>query len=204
MIEEQYKNVKTVTRTRFAAARRLQLHDKIAQWTVAMLSVLLILTSLVQALNATNTAISPAALNVIQVSLAVFVLVFSLLIAKDELALKADRMHRCGLQLNQLLRRMEPYREAPNSHPKYDEFAEGYHQILSESDNHKTLDYIAYKLSKPTEHYKSDWTLLLARVGYFIRHLAWLAPYLFVWAIMAAMMVYLFSYHIFVANVSNK
>ena len=143
---ELHRKISITAGTRFHAARRLARHAKYSQWTIAMLSVLLILVSLVPALGL-KTEMSAPYLNAVQVGLAVLVLVFSLLISMDNHSVKADKMHRCGIELGRLARKLETFRTREGSDQDYQELSEQYFEILNQYDNHEHVDYLFQQLT---------------------------------------------------------
>src|SRR5262245_13249635 len=101
MIAELHRKITKTAKARFVAANRLTLHYQLSQWTVALASAALLILPLVQAFGVSVNS-SPQQLNVLQSILAVVVLVFSLLLGAENFGLKAEKMHRCGMELNQL------------------------------------------------------------------------------------------------------
>lgn len=184
--EELHRRVRLTTGARFKAARRLARHDKFAQWTIALLSVALVVVPLLQALSVT-TGLSMAQLNVLQIVLAVLVLVFSLLLSRDNFSVRADKMHRCGLELGQLERDIFGFVGTHRDEASYKEFSDRYYGILQQYENHEDVDYEMYKLWRKDEHYK-DHNLM------YVRHWArtqiryWLAfmPYFVLFAIVGS------------------
>jgi hypothetical protein len=149
-LKELYRRIRLTAGARFNAARRLWRHDRLAQWSIALSSVALIVLALVQAVGI-ETTVSSRALSVVQVSLAVLVLVISLLISRDNFALQAYRMHRCGLELNRLKRRIEPRLASLHDDDFFCNVSEEYYGILCEHENHAPIDYDLYRLNKAEE-----------------------------------------------------
>lgn len=178
---ELYRRLRLTAGARFNAARRLTRHDTLAQWSLALSSVALVGLGLVHALGI-ETALSPRALNVIQVILAVLVLVTSLLISRDNFALRADRMHRCGIALNTLKRRMEPRLAMTHDESFFQSVSEEYDRILNEHENHEPVDYDLYRFEKAAEFYPEfkGWQLRWARARARFAYGLVFWPYLFV------------------------
>ncbi len=156
--DELHRRITKTSRIRFLAARRLGAHARFSQWTIALLSVVLIIIPLMQALGAL-TRFGPQLLNVIQVALAVLVLVFSLLIGMDNFAVRAERMHACGLDLADLGREIEFRKDSHTSTAAedYHRDRERYYAILRAHENHANLDYYRTKLDEPLWYYPGKW-----------------------------------------------
>lgn len=149
---ELHRRVRLTAGARFRAARRLARHDKFAQWTIALLSVGLIVVPLLQALKVT-TGLSVEQLNVLQIVLAVLVLVFSLLLSRDNFSVRADKMHRCGLELGQLERDLFGLLVTGADDRIYKDMSDRYFDILQQHENHEDVDYEMFKLWRKDEYY---------------------------------------------------
>ncbi len=150
--DELYRKVRITAGARFNAYRRLIWHDQVTQWSVALASVALIVVPLLEVLGAT-TGIASQWLTALQVVLAIVVLVFSLLLSRNNHAVRADRMHRCGLELKRLLRHLETFRGRDVPDATYAEFNQRYDDILNQHENHAPADYERYLLYCRDEYY---------------------------------------------------
>ncbi len=122
-------NVYIVNKNYFAASQRLALHNSLSQWTLSLLSLGLIVIPL---LTVTKIQMRYPQ-NVVDfgsISLAVGVLMFSLLIGSNNYSVRSDRMHRAGLELNQLMREMRHLVGDPDKMKHYREFDQRYGSIL--------------------------------------------------------------------------
>lgn len=106
---------------------------------------MLVFVALVPALEL-ETDVSVPYLNAIQVGLAVLVLVFSLLIGLDNYSVRADKMHRCGLELGRLERRLYSFLNREGTDAEYEELNEQYFEILNQYENNEEVDYWFHKL----------------------------------------------------------
>jgi hypothetical protein len=182
--DDLYRRVRLTTATRFQAAHRLQRHEKLAQWTVALLSVSLIVLPLLQAMGVV-AGLTTQALNALQVVLAVLVLVFSLLISRDNHGVRAERMHRCGMELGALARQLESYRGKDASDAVYDDLTKTYDGILRRYENHEPVDWLMIKVANRAEFYPGDtlgwlWNFARSQFTYWLSF----APYFLIIAIM--------------------
>lgn len=168
--------------SRFAAAKRQAAHAKASQWSVASLSVLMIIVSVAQALGLLKPH-SDSRLALIQVGISTLVLVFSLLLALENYSVRSDRSHRCGLALNEVARRAAALESEAGSAEQYHELCRAYERVLEQYENHETLDYLMQK-SRRRQNYSNAvaWIadVLDARVRYFLTFwpylvLVWLA-----------------------------
>lgn len=139
---------------RFLASQRLQMHQRLSQWTVTFGSVALLVIPLAMAFGL-ETSLTGPQISVVQVLLAVSILISSLLLGHEDYGLKAHKMHSCGIELNNLFRKSE------TGSVTGVELAERYHEILSRYDNHADIDYRRYKV----KHHKSYYPETLRRLG---------------------------------------
>jgi hypothetical protein len=155
MVVELQRKITRTAKTRFVAAQRLELHHRLSQWTAALASAALVIIPLLQAFDVAVTY-TPQQLNVIQSVLAVVVLVLSLLLGAENFAVRAEKMHRCGTELNQLAQEMSVHGDEDKE--IYSRYVQKYHAILQKYDNHKQIDYQRQQLQNRDEYFKSPWT----------------------------------------------
>lgn len=144
--DQLHHSVRDTARIRFHFAHRLSRQARLSQWTIAILSVALILISLISGLGI-HTSLSGPVQTVVQVGLAVLVLVFSLLIGSENYSLRADKAHRCGVDLNYLMRKLESYRGKDGPDERYEYFSDRYYEVLNQYENHDDIDYLTFTLS---------------------------------------------------------
>jgi len=145
--KELYRKIDKVTRIRYIAANRLKIHQKLSQWITTLLSVLLIIVPLLQALKVPIRS-SEQFLNAVQVFLAVLVLAYSLLLGTENYSSRAENMESCGVELSFLAREIFPYIEADHDIYLYKIFSEKYQSILVKYKNHDPIDHKLYILEK--------------------------------------------------------
>lgn len=170
-----YKKMDATSKTRFNASRRLRLHSKFSTYTVVIISLGLILISLMQAYGLGNN-IESSLVGFIQVFSAVAVLVYSLLIDKNDYSNLSEKMYSCASKLGELKQKVHPHLEKERSQSEYDSFRDEYHGVLklyeTHSNNDFRGDYFRAKLEMP-ENYEIkgfDWAVLKAQI-YFLHAL---------------------------------
>jgi hypothetical protein len=163
--------------SRFSAENRLAAHDRVSVWALSLISVALMVVPLLQAMNVT-VGLGAAALNALQVAFAVLVLVFSLLISKDNFAVRSERMHRCGMELSDLGRVVDASLSRGATESDYESVCERYQSILLGYENHTEVDFLYFRTSRRSEYYREKtgtwlWDVARSRIR------AWLAylPY---------------------------
>jgi hypothetical protein len=165
-----YKKIDATSKTRFHASRRLRLHAKSATYTVVAISLGLILVSLMQAYDLGNN-IQSKLVGLIQIFSAVAVLVYSLLIDKNDFSSLSEKMYSCASKLGELKQKVHPFLgQSEHDHEQYNKFRDEYHRILKlyemHSNNDFRGDYIRAKLEMP-ENYMikgKNWWLAKAQV----------------------------------------
>jgi hypothetical protein len=157
--EELFQDVYQTCGMRFEADRRLRFHDKVSNIVVSFFAASLILFTLFRVLHVAKC--NEQVLSIAEIFLPVFIIVFSLLVARNDYALRADRMHRSALELNDLKRRLRLYRQSsvPMS-GVYDDFAKEYSNILSHTDNHDQLDKHRFEFKHWKDRGVSWWKML--------------------------------------------
>ena len=110
------RTMQLAVKCRFKASRRLRSHKQIAQVTIALLSLELIIVPTLL-LGGLKTQFSPGMTAAIQICAAAFVLVYSLLIGGGEFSLKEHKHHQCGLEINALVRRLKPFSQVVSVFP---------------------------------------------------------------------------------------
>jgi len=157
LLKKLFKRVKKTTRCRYHASRRLMRHHRFSQWTIALLSTGLIFIPLIQIFKATFE-IPINQLNVLQTILAILVLVFSLLLGQENFFSKSKDMHRNGVELGRLDRKIEGFIEKNKTKKeqlqlyRYEELTNEYYDILDKYENHEPIDFENAKLNVKNEN----------------------------------------------------
>jgi len=164
-----YKKMDATSKTRFNASRRLRLHSKFSTYTVVIISLGLILISLMQAYGLGNN-IESSLVGFIQVFSAVAVLVYSLLIDKNDYSNLSEKMYSCASKLGELKQKVHPQLEKEHDQKEYDSFRDEYHGVLKLYETHANNDfrgdYFRAKLEMP-ENYEIkgiDWWVMKAQI----------------------------------------
>lgn len=144
-LSELLRRVEFTSKTRYNAARRLQLHNTFSQWTLAGLAIGQIVISLISALNLSNNY-SAAYTNFGGIFFGILVLAYSLLLGMGNYAARSITMHTCGMELGELARQMHFEVTDPNSNlDTYKTAYKKYYSILSKCENHALCDYLQVK-----------------------------------------------------------
>ncbi|QJX02460.1 SLATT domain-containing protein [Alcanivorax sp. IO_7] len=105
---ELNRRVKLTSKARYNASRRLTLKNMLSQWTLALLSVALILISLVSA-SKLRIGFDQGYVDIMQIVFAVLILAYSLLLATGDYSARSVKIHRCGMELGRLARKVRPF-----------------------------------------------------------------------------------------------
>lgn len=188
-----YKKIDATSKTRFHSSRRLKLHTKLSTATIVFISLVLILTSLMQAYGL-GANITSKYLALIQVFSSITVLVYSLLIDKNDFSSLSEKMYSCASRLGELKQRIYPFLETGKIE-QYNSFKDEYHEVLklyeTAAINDFRADYFRAQLDMP-ENYKFGWLKavylhLKVRFLYFLDYL----QYCVVFAIFSALLYWL-------------
>jgi len=181
-----YKKIDATSKTRFHSSRRLKLHTKLSTATIVFISLVLILTSLMQAYGL-GVNIASKYLALIQVFSSITVLVYSLLIDKNDFSTLSEKMYACAARLGELKQKIYPHLEA-GTQPLYDGFKDEYHVILklyeTAAINDFRADYIRAQLDMPENYPFGPWgrayrhtKVFILYAGNFLQYVAVLAVF---------------------------
>src|SRR5690606_29338853 len=155
-LKELLRRTKITTKSRYRASERLERHHKLSQWTVSLISAALVFVPLVQAFRI-SVGIDAVYLNATQATLAVLVLVYSLLLGQENFVSRAQAMHRNGIELGRFARKLAGKGDdVPDD--EYFQLAEEYYDILDKYENHKPVDYLYTRLAT-TPTGRSEWAM---------------------------------------------
>ncbi len=147
-----YRKMKKTALARFKCANRMRRHQTFSLWTISIFSAGLIIFPIVKAFGI-PIHVSTSWFDVMQVGLALMVLVLSLLISANNVGDKAEKMHRCGLEVNALCHEALPFcRTDTHDEAKYESFRLRYAQILTVYENHDPIDFEQVKVLLPGEY----------------------------------------------------
>jgi hypothetical protein len=155
-----YKKMDATSKTRFHASRRLKFHAVLSTYTVVFLSLVLIFISLMQTYGL-GANIQSKGVGLLQVFSSVAVLVYSLLMDKNDYSSQSEKMYSCASKLGELKQKSHPYARADQFDQEvYDACQKEYHEVLklyeTHSNNDFRGDYYRAKLDMP-EDYGMRW-----------------------------------------------
>lgn len=162
-----YKKIDATSKTRFHSSRRLKQHSKWSTYIVVLISLGLILISLMQAYGLGNN-IKSSLVGLIQAFSAIAVLVYSLLIDKNDYSSLSEKMYSCAAQLGELKQKVHPHLDNDYDEKIYGEYRDEYNSILKLFETHSMNDfrgdYFRAKLEMPENYVIENlnwWTLKL-------------------------------------------
>lgn len=171
--EELYDRVQKTANSRFNAHRRLIHHNNASLWTITCFSTGLIIIPLIQTFGL-QTRFSSEYINFIQVVLAIVILIISIILNMTNFAVRADKVHTCGMTLNAFARKIHKCINEPLSSDKYDEIVNEYERVLQKYENHSNVDYLFTKL-RMTNYYKNPWWFFAyVRIIYMVQFLPYI------------------------------
>ncbi|RUO26594.1 hypothetical protein CWE09_07790 [Aliidiomarina minuta] len=154
-LEELYDRVQKTASSRFFAHDRLKKHHAASLWTIAFFSIGLIVIPLVQTFGL-DVRFSDNYISFIQVLLAIVILVISIMLNMSNFAVRADRIHKCGMVLNALARKIHGRIETVCSGEEFEALVHEYNNILQAYENHSRVDYLFTKRHM-TNYYSVRW-----------------------------------------------
>lgn len=141
-------------KTRFHYSRRMKLHSTLSTWIVVYISLVLILTSLLQAYGVGEN-IGSKYFSLIQVFSSITILVYSLMNDKNDYSSLSEKMYSCASQINALKREADPHKENGDI-ARYEEISKKYQDILdlyeTTSINDFRADYWRSQLEMPEDY----------------------------------------------------
>lgn len=158
------------SKTRFNASRRLKLHSKFSAYIIVFISLGLILVTLMQAYSL-GSNINNKIVGLFQAFSSIAVLVYSLLIDRNNYSSTSEKMYSCAAQLGELKQEVRPFLEKELHDPdRYLEFKNKYHQLLrlyeTHSNNDFRGDYYLAKLDMPEDYQITgfDWLVMNLKI----------------------------------------
>ncbi len=162
---------------RFAAQKRLNSRHVWSTWATAVLSVYIIAAS-VFAQFLPQSALSQSVLNAGLIVASVLVLVLSIIEGGRGYQLRAERLHRCAVDLGKLESRLVVLQSIPPGTLRNSQIARLVRRYVEAieacPDNHETLDYDSFRAQHP-EDFAMSWGSR-SRI-WFVRQLHTVGPY---------------------------
>ncbi len=142
---------------RFNASRRLRVHQNASLWAVSAFSLVLIIVPLLSRFGvATN--FSPPTIELLNIVAAIVILMISILVNSSNFAERAEKMHRCALELNALGREVKlQIEESGSDTTNLRDLQARYEEILARYENHDDLDFRVAQANKFPEFYGIRW-----------------------------------------------
>lgn len=165
--QELYDRVVKTTKNRFAAQRRLEHHNKAVLWTITLSSIFLLVIPLAQGFGITLN-ISKTIIDFVQILLTIVILAVSIILSMANFAVRGERIHNCGMELNGLGRRIYPYVALKEKNDEYDNFNREYDEILRRYENHTKVDFMRTKLEMYSYYQPPLWY----RAIFFLRYIS--------------------------------
>lgn len=160
-----YDRVNKTTKNRFAAQRRLEHHNKAVLWTITLSSIFLLVTPLAQGFGLKLTQ-DKTLIDFVQIILTIVILAVSIILSMANFAVRGERIHNCGMELNGLARRIYPKILLTTEDTEYEVVNKEYDDILRRYENHTKVDFMRTKLEM-TEYYQPA---IWYRPVFFIRY----------------------------------
>lgn len=147
-LEKLQLSIRVTAKCRYNAATRLQAQGQFSFFTTTFLSLGLIFVPLMKT-SGVSLAFNSSVLNMMQIFLAVAVLVFSVVIATARYDVRAEKLTECGDRLKDLNRSIDKEKSQQNSQNSQNsqnidhitKVQEKYSDIVTDSENHKRVDY---------------------------------------------------------------
>ena len=165
--------MKKAAKARFNASRRMQRQNQWALWTLSLFSTGLIVLTLLPSSGIVLHA-TPQLQTFLQTVLALLVLVLSLLLSAHNFSEKAEKMHRCALEMNALCHKILPFCQENTDQELYRKTFEEYGGILNAYENHQNIDFDLVRLDMPQEYPLTNFEKFLIHIRY------WLSFWLYV------------------------
>lgn len=151
------RSLRVTASARFNASRRLRLHEKLSLWSISFFSLVLITIPLFEPFGITTT-LSNGAVNLASITSATLILIASIIVNGSSFSERAEKMHRCGLELNALAREVDlTIQNAKVSEDKIRDLHTQYDGILSRYENHSNIDFKLAQIDKAPDFYGIKW-----------------------------------------------
>jgi hypothetical protein len=150
---------------RFNASRRLGLHQDVSLWAVSVFSVVLIVVPLLEPFGV-EVNLNSQLVNLLNVVAAIIILVISILVNSSNFAERAEKMHRCALELNGLAREVElRIQEHGPELTSIRDLQTRYDDILARYENHTDVDFRVAQAKKAPTFYGIGWKQRVRLLG---------------------------------------
>lgn len=113
----------------------------------------------------------PGLLSLATVSLAVFILLLSLLLNHSNFQRRAEQYHECALKIAKLYNRLRVEKSKGDPEPNTIlELTEDYENILDDYENHEQVDFDLFRATRPKyrDHNITKWTAYRYHFRYYV------------------------------------
>jgi len=184
----------TTKGARFTASSRLKKTNKLSSYSIGFLSGYMIIIGLLSIFKLNNNEIvTNEQLGFISTGLSILILVFSQLEGANDYALKADRFHNCALEISDLYNKLRYLKTNLKSDEEINKLAQElsieYGNVLKKYENHESIDFEYFKISKNDYFKMSIWKISRIQIQYYVRtkflyHFLIVAPALIIYFIL--------------------
>lgn len=152
-----YRKIAKTACSRFNCSARLQKAHRFSLYILTFFSLASIASSLLILCNL-PLPVASNFLTFAQITFSLTILILSLLLTGAHDSAKHEKMHRSGLELNSLAKRILAYNMEERANSKnYTLILEEYTALLNAYDNHDQIDFDWVKLEKNDEYQLSTW-----------------------------------------------
>ena len=114
-----------------------------------------------------SSGYSEKMLDIGQVILAGFMLVYTLLLIQEDSSSRAEQMSRDGNELSSFARKLAGFLNDNVENKEYQSLVNKYYNLLERSESHKTIDFMFIRLER-RPHKSSDWILFIIFIMNFV------------------------------------
>lgn len=184
-----YRKMKKTSKARFNAATRLGRHQRFSLWSLSFVSAGLIILRLLSVFQMRGR-ISEPLFSFIEIVVALFVLVLSVLLSANDFSDKAEKMHRCALELNVLCHEILPACSDSEDQSLFAPTLQKYSTILNSYPNHANIDFALVKLELRSEYPLGFLQRCQTRLAYTLHY----SVYGLLIVILTAVFVYIYAF----------
>jgi len=164
----------TTKGARFTASSRLKRINKLSSYSIGFLSGYMIIIGLLSIFKLNDGQIvSNEQLGFITTGLSILILVFSQLESANDYALKADKFHNCALEISDLYNKLRYLKTNLKREEEINKLAQElsieYGNVLKKYENHESIDFEYFKISKNDYFKMSNWKIFKVQIEYYIR-----------------------------------
>lgn len=185
-IESAYQRIWKTRGARFVAHSNYLAQNKCSNFTVAILSVYIIVLSCYFISPTLKSKFNPDDLNLVILAASLLTLVFSQIEGSKDYKLKADKLHRNAMELSEIYDEMQSVYHSADAlnikESKTDQILKKYNQLIQKCDeNHNSYDYEMFELRnrKELKIKKNRVEVLILNIFYYVR----IRIYFFLWII---------------------